>query len=164
MTRRVFFLLALWVSVSVSAGENSLQMVGQARLTFMFWPIYDSRLYSPDGSFREGQRPLRLEIQYLRDITASELVVQTRNEWERLQPLSADEQLWLTSLSRMWPDVSENDVLALELDEGGGSTFLLNGQRLGGIDDPAFGSRFLGIWLSPDTSRPQLRRSLIGMN
>lgn len=164
MTRRVFFLLALCVSVSVGAGENSLQMVGQARLTFMFWPIYDSRLYSPDGNFREGQRPLRLEIQYLRDITASELVAQTRNEWERLQPLSADEQLWLTSLARIWPDVSENDVLALELDEGGGSTFLLNGQRLGGIDDPAFGSRFLGIWLSPDTSRPQLRRSLIGMN
>jgi hypothetical protein len=163
MSRRFFFALA-FVSMGALAGQDNLQMVGEARLKFMFWPVYDSRLYSADGQFREGQRPLRLELEYLREIAAPELVAQTRVEWERLQPLSADEELWLQSLSRIWPNVSENDVLALELDAEGGSTFLFNGQRLGGIDNPAFGQRFLAIWLSPDTSRPQLRRALIGVN
>jgi hypothetical protein len=50
------------------------------------------------------------------------------------------------------------------MSESGRSTFLLNGKPLGSIDDPQFGPSFLAIWLSPDTSRPELRRSLIGMN
>ena len=62
----------------------------------------------------------------------------------------------------MWPDVKENDVLALVLDGGNKSTFLLNGEPLGSIDEPAFGQRFLDIWLSPETSRPELRLALIG--
>ena len=36
------------------------------------------------------------------------------------------------------------------------------GQTLGGIEDPDFGRHFLNIWLSPDTSRPELRLALIG--
>jgi hypothetical protein len=64
----------------------------------------------------------------------------------------------------MWPDVREDDVLALEMSASGRSTFLLNGKPLGSIDDPEFGPSFLAIWLSPDTSRPELRRLLIGMN
>ena len=62
----------------------------------------------------------------------------------------------------MWPDVKKNDVLAIALDSQGRSTFFLNGQTLGTIEDPGFGRDFLAIWLSPETSRPELRLALIG--
>ena len=156
--------LALLACGPIQADTDPLQMVGEARLKVMFWPVYDSRLYSPDGSYGDGQRPLRLDIQYLRDIEADDLVTHTRKEWERLQVADASQQPWLVMLGRMWPDVGENDVLSLVVDEQERSTFLLNGEPLGEIVDPEFGKNFLGIWLSPDTSRPELRLSLLGIN
>ncbi|MCP5129734.1 MAG: chalcone isomerase family protein [Pseudomonadales bacterium] len=162
MIRPMLFVAVLLVSQSVSATPSGMQMVGQARLQFMFWPVYDSRLYTSNGEFQEGQLPLRLEIEYLRDVASAELVEHTRKEWQRLQPLAVPEQQWLRTLSRLWPDVGKNDVLVLVLDEWGRSTFLLNGQPLGSVDEPAFGQRFLDIWLSPATSRPDLRLALLG--
>lgn len=163
MTRLAAFAFAVWTSIASAAETGPLQMVGEARLKVMFWPVYDSRLFSPDGSYSEGRRPLRLDIQYLRDIDAKDLVSHTRKEWERLQVAETDRLQWLASLARLWPDVGEKDVLSLVLDEQGRSTFLLNGEPLGDIDDPGFGEDFLAIWLSPDTSRPELRLSLLGI-
>jgi hypothetical protein len=48
------------------------------------------------------------------------------------------------------------------LDDQGRSTFFVNGQSIGVIENPEFGRHFLNIWLSPDTSRPELRLALIG--
>jgi len=164
MKTGVVMLLALLASGAVQAGETQLRLVGEARLEVMFWSIYDSRLYSADGSYTEGQRPLRLELQYLRDIEASDLVEHTRNEWQHLQLRSENQSEWLDELVRLWPNVKEDDVLALEISASGRSMFTLNGEALGSISDPEFGPSFLAIWLSPATSRPELRRNLIGMN
>jgi len=152
---------ALLLGAMVRADGETLQMVGQARLNVLFWPVYDSRLYSPDGSYAEGSRPLRLEIQYLRAVRAQDLLEQTRKEWQRLGTGVAQQQ-WLAALEQIWPDVGENDVLSLVLDEQDRSTFLLNGSPLGTIEDPAFGRELLAIWLSPETSRPELRLALLG--
>ena len=162
MIRCALLVWALLLGAVVRADGGALQMVGQARLNVLFWPVYDSRLYSPDGRYAEGARPLRLEIQYLRDVEAQDLLEQTRKEWQRLGTGPAQQQQWLASLEQLWPDVSENDVLALVVDEQDRSTFLLNGKPLGTIDDPAFGGEFLAIWLSPETSRPELRLALLG--
>jgi hypothetical protein len=159
-----FSLCLLALLLAANAQSEQLQLVGQARLEVLFWSIYDSRLYTADGSYTDGQRPLRLELEYLRDIEAADLVEHTRSEWQHLQLHTDDKDLWLQELARMWPDVRKDDVLALEMSASGRSTFLLNGKPLGSIDDPEFGPSFLAIWLSPDTSRPELRRLLIGMN
>lgn len=161
MKRWVLVLLALLVPAMARADAGDLQMVGQARLEVLWWPVYDSRLYSPGGIYVEGTRPLRLEIQYLRDIQAQDLIENTRKEWQRLGLVGAQQQ-WLQDLVRLWPNVKKNDVLALALDKLGRSTFFLNGQALGTIEDPGFGRDFLAIWLSPETSRPELRLALIG--
>jgi hypothetical protein len=157
-------ILTLLLCGNVQAIDDSLRMVGQARLTFMIWPVYDSRLYSTDGSYQEGQLPLRLEIQYLREVQAADLLQHTRSEWQRLGLAHEREQQWLQTLSQLLPDVRENDVLALVVDAQGSSAFLINGQPIGQIDDPHFGERFLDIWLAPSTSRPELRRALLGAN
>ena len=70
MIRCALLVWALLLGAVVRADGGALQMVGQARLNVLFWPVYDSRLYSPDGRYAEGARPLRLEIQYLRDVEA----------------------------------------------------------------------------------------------
>ena len=50
----------------------------------------------------------------------------------------------------------------MKLDARSHATFFHNGKRLGTIEDGDFGQRFVDIWLSPDTSRPDIRLALIG--
>lgn len=145
-----------------STAPAPLALVGEAKLEVLFWSIYRSRLYCPDGFYEPGVRPLRLEIEYLRDIRSKDLVKRTGKEWARLGVTDPAREEWLATLGTLWPDVSKNDVLAVELDEDGRATFFHNQRRLGSIEDPDFGQRFVDIWLSPDTSRPELRLALTG--
>jgi len=159
---RLLAAFALSIAAATPALAADLQLVGQARLKFLFWSVYDSRLLSEDGQYREGQRPLRLEIQYLLDIEADQLVERTASEWRAQGLRHEQQQQWLQTLSAIWPDIRERDVIALELDAEGRSTFYRNGEKLGVLEDPAFGQQFLGIWLSPNTTRPELRLALTG--
>ena len=159
-------LLSLACTLAASAASNTpaenLQLVGEARLNVMFWSVYDSRLYTENGRYENAQRPLRLEIQYLRDFAAKALVEQTGEEWDHLQLSHERRDQWLEQLTTLWPDVGKNDVIALEIDTANRSTFYFNGEKLGVIDDADFGEHFVAIWLSPDTSRPALREALLG--
>ena len=144
------------------ADAAPLALVGEARLEVLFWSIYRSRLYCPDGVYEPGVRPLRLEIEYLRDIRSEDLVRRTAREWDKLGVTDPARERWLATLAELWPDVEENDVLAVELDEDNRATFSHNGRRLGTLEDPAFGQQFVAIWLSPESSRPELRLALTG--
>ena len=145
-----------------STDASTMELVGEARLKVLLWPIYDSRLYTTDGSYSPGQRPLRFEIKYLRDIRAADLVARTEQEWVGLGKSGDLYEEWLDQLAGLWPDISEDDTLVLEIDEQERSTFYFNGRSLGAIDETGFGESFLDIWLSPDTSRPALRSALTG--
>ena len=142
--------------------DASLAKVGEARLRVMLWSIYDSRLYTPSGDYRDGERPLRLEIEYLRDIKARALVERTKEEWAAMGRDHPRQDEWLSQLSSLWPDIRENDILAIELTPENAAVFTHNGNPLGRIEDPEFGQQFVDIWLSEDSTRPELRASLIG--
>lgn len=160
--RNVIGVLCLGLSLSVSGNTVDMQKCGAARLTVLFWDIYESSLFTPSGQYYPGIRPLRLEIKYLRQIKASDLVAQTAKEWQAQGIQDSRHDTWLTMLDNLWPDVKANDVLALSIAENGGAQFTFNGELLGTIDDPDFGRDFAGIWLSPRTTRPKLRAALIG--
>ncbi|MHA7815977.1 MAG: chalcone isomerase family protein [Pseudohaliea sp.] len=145
-----------------TSASAPLALVGEAKLEVLFWSIYRSRLYCPGGVYEPGVRPLRLEIEYLRDIRSEDLVKRTAQEWDKLDVTDPAREQWLTKLEALWPDVEKNDVLAVELDDDNRATFFHNGQRLGTLDDPAFGQQFVAIWLSPESSRPEMRLALTG--
>ncbi len=147
---------------ALGVDETELKKCGDALLKVLFWKVYESSLYTPDGSWEEGVRPMRLDIRYLRAITAVDLVKQTGKEWAEQGKSSPQHMIWQGDLLAMWPDVTEGDVISLAIDPSGESTFLFNGEAIGTIGDPQFGEDFSGIWLSPETTRPALRRQLIG--
>jgi hypothetical protein len=161
-------LAASAVSAAASGGADvppradNLQLVGEARLDFLFWDVYDSRLYCPGGEYEPGVRPQRLEIEYLLDIRAEDLVKRTAKEWDAIGMTHPNRAAWLADLEKLWPDVDKNDVLTLEIDRDEQATFYRNDERLGTIADPDFGRHFADIWLSPQTSRPKIRIALIG--
>lgn len=161
MPRLLSVLLLTFCSMTI-AEPAALKKVGEAELRVLFWSIYNSTLYSADGEYLEGQRPLQLQIQYLLDIKSEALVERTGEEWNSQGISHERQQQWLDALAELWPDVSKNDVLTLDIDEQDRSTFYRNGELLGVIDDPEFGDHFTGIWLSPTTTRPKLRLALTG--
>lgn len=162
MTRYLASLVFGLLATTALAASSPLQMVGEARLNVMFFSVYDSRLFTEDGRYEQHQRPLRLEIEYLRKIKADALVEQTDAEWDHLEVSHERRDAWLERLAELWPDVGKNDVIALELDADNSSTFYFNGEKLGMMEDRDFGEHFVAIWLSPDTSRPALREELLG--
>jgi len=162
MIKALATLLLSLVCAAAWAQPSQLEKVGEAELRVLFWSVYNSRLYSADGQYRQGQRPLQLQIEYLLDIKSEALVERTGNEWDSQGVTHERQEQWLATLAELWPDVSKNDVLTLEIDTDDRSTFYRNGELLGVIDDPEFGDHFTGIWLAPTTSRPKLRLALTG--
>lgn len=136
-------------------------MVGQAKLKVLVWEVYDSALFTPSGTW-QGAAPYQLSLTYLRDIPASKLVEETEKAWQEQGRSHPRLNEWLALLGDLWPDITEGDNLVFGLNALGGSAFWFNGSLIGSIDDRDFGPLFGGIWLAPDTPRPELRAQLIG--
>jgi hypothetical protein len=147
-----------------SPSTADLEKVGEARLKFLLWSVYDSRLFTPSGDYREGDRPLKLEVTYLLNVKADALIERTLTEWEAMGRAHPRQDEWAKQLASIWVDIDANDTLSLELDRENRATFRRNGELLGQIEDPEFGQEFVDIWLSPDCTRPEIRTALLGRN
>ncbi len=147
-----------------SVGELSLR--GQTRLRVWGFEVYDAALWTAPGASvatLEAQ-PLALEIRYLRDIKGRDLAERSIREMQRSGALSADqERRWLDEMLRVFPDVRQGDRLVGLQRPGAGASFWINGRFQGEVRDIEFARRFFGIWLSPQTSEPAMRRALLGL-
>ena len=136
-------------------------LVGEARLKVLIWEVYDSALFTPSGRW-QGDAPYQLSLHYLRNIPAAKLVEETEKAWREQGRNHPRLNEWLGLLGDLWPDITEGDNLVFGLNELGDSSFWFNGSPLGSIEDRDFGPLFGGIWLDPDSPRPELRAQLIG--
>lgn len=139
-----------------------MQKVGHAKLEVLFWDIYQSSLYSPNGKFEPNTYPMALQIQYLRDIKADDLIKRTAKEWDKLGIAKQTYQAWVPKITEIWPDIKKGDELMLVVDEGKNSQFYFNQKPIGTLEDKEFGPNFLAIWLDENASFPKLRKQLIG--
>ena len=136
-------------------------LVGEARLKVLIWEVYDSALFTPSGHW-QGDAPYRLSLHYLRNIPAAKLVEETEKAWREQGRNHPRLKEWLGLLGELWPNITKGDNLVFGLNAPGKSAFWFNGSPLGSIEDRDFGPLFGGIWLDPDTPRPELRAQLIG--
>lgn len=160
--------LALLGIVPAHAAEHirtyvhAAQKVGEGRLTYLLWDVYDATLYAPDGSWQEGQ-PFALRLSYLRKIEGKKIADRSVEEM-RKQGISDEVKLaaWHAQMSEIFPDVDEGVSLTGIYTEKGEAVFYKNNKEIGTIRDPAFSQAFFNIWLGEDTSAPDLRRKLLG--
>ena len=159
---------ATFIDQSAMASSDELALatdvwplVGEARLKVLIWEVYDSALFTPSGHW-QGDAPYRLSLHYLRNIPAAKLVEETEKAWRQQGRDHPRLNEWLALLGELWPDITEADNLVFGLNASGDSAFWFNGSALGSIEDRDFGPLFGGIWLDPDTPRPELRAQLIG--
>lgn len=149
---------------------SSWSSVGQAQLSMFFFDIYESQLLSPDGSYVVDNdispHPLALSITYQRDITQQQLLDATVEQWEKLGYSPAMTNEWASRLQAIFPDIEEGNNLTYVTDGYTGSFYYSDPKAskrlIGSIEEEAFNDAFLAIWLSPQTTYPQLRERLIG--
>ena len=138
--------------------------MGTSRLTVWGFEVYDARLWAP-ASFaasRYATSPLALELRYLRDFKALDIAERSLKEMRRSQPIShAQAALWKADMLRVIPDVQKGARILGVHRPGRGAEFWVNGQASGEIRDAEFARLFFGIWLSPNTSEPQMRAALL---
>ncbi|MBW3139827.1 chalcone isomerase family protein [Ferrimonas balearica] len=164
MLATILLSLSLNVPLDQVSMAPPMKPVGESRLKVLWFPIYHARLYSDNGVYDGIEAPLALDLTYLRDIDADDLIDHTRSEWKRLNLYDAKtSEAWLMKLAQLWPDVASGDRLTLVM-QPEQSVFFFNGEPLGHIAEARFGEQFLAIWLHPDSRYPKLRDALIGQS
>ena len=149
------------VSQAIAGARN----LGQARLTVYGFNIYDAKLWVSDrfSAANYASESFALELKYLRNFSGPMIAERSVKEMRRLGAVTdAQAEKWLQSMNSVFPDVKKGDVLLGLHRPDGSAGFILNGKPIGEIRDVEFTRLFFGIWLSPKTSEPKMRKQLIG--
>ena len=157
-------LLANTPEPTVDAALKEHRAVGQARLRVWGFEVYDASLWTAPGfdAQRYAEHRFGLELSYLRSFKGADIAERSIDEMKDLATIEpAQATRWTKAMSSLFPDVKRGDRITGVHVPGSGARFYLNGQLRATVDDPAFSARFFGIWLSPNTSAPQLRTALI---
>lgn len=147
---------------SILNAVPNAQLVGQARMSYLFWDVYDVALFAPNGKWAENQ-PYALTLTYLRELKGEDIAKRGIEEMQK-QGFTDQQKLndWLQQMERLFPDVRDQTVLIGIADEQQHSHFFHRDTYLGAVEDIEFTQQFFGIWLHPNTSEPKLRRQLLG--
>lgn len=148
----------------ISAHVPNSEKVGQGRLSYMLWDVYDAALYAPEGDWQSG-KPFALQLSYLRAIPGKKIADRAVEEI-RAQGFTDEVRLadWHAQMRAMFPDVREGITLTGVYTNAGETIFYEGNKEIGSVKDLEFGRQFFNIWLGPQTSAPDLRRKLLGLS
>ncbi len=149
----------------VAVALPAARLQGQATMRYLGFEIYEARLWTaPDFSPANfAAHRFALELRYARSLDGAAIAERSLAEMRRVGDFDdVVAQGWRELLGRALPDVKSGDRLTGVRAEGSTTRFYRNGKPTAVIDDPEFARLFFGIWLSPRTSEPALRRGLIG--
>lgn len=146
---------------------SDARSVGSTRLKVFGFQIYDARLWAQPGFEAQAyaKSTFALEINYLRKFDNDAVAERSIQEMRKLGTMTdAQAAQWLAQMRGIFPDIVKGDRLVGIHLPGVGAEFTFNGKPVGQIKEPEFAKLFFGIWLSPQTSEPQMRRELLGSN
>lgn len=138
------------------------QKVGEGRLSYLFWDVYDATLYAPEGEW-QVDRPFALQLSYLREIEGKKIADRSVEEI-REQGFTDEVKLatWHAQMRKIFPNVDKGMTLTGVYTGNGETVFYHDNEEVGRIKSSEFSRAFFNIWLSEDTSAPDLRRKLLG--
>lgn len=141
---------------------SEFKMVGAGTLTWLGMRVYDAILLTPSGDYRPDQ-PHALKIDYGFRFSREQLARRSLEEIERIHGKWPDGDAVLQTLKGVFPDVAKGDQITGIHSPGTGAAFSGSKGPLGRIEDSELAAAFFSIWLSPSTSKPDLRAQLLGL-
>jgi hypothetical protein len=141
------------------------RLQGQGTLRYFGLRVYDAVLWTSTGlaGANVADAPLALELRYARRLRGPLIAEHSLKEMRRQSEIGdAQAQRWLEAMAGLFPDVDDGDRITGVQRPGEAARFHVNGRFAGELRDADFARLFFGIWLSPQTSEPQLRAALLG--
>ena len=142
---------------------NKPQVLGEARLKFLFLKIYDATLSASNGEWNKDT-PFALSLTYLRDFEGEEIASRSVDEMRDIG--YTDEVVlakWYEQMRQAFPNVKEGENITGVVDKKQHTHFYHQGKLVASIDDTLFAQSFFDIWLSEKTSEPKMRKQLLGI-
>ena len=171
MTRKILILLALLLpttSFAVRAAPPEIAPVihaqapyGEGRVRLLFVPVYSASLWT-DAAHWSLDAPTAMTIDYDMGFDTGDLVERTLKEMRHVDPALGEAEVakLTTELDKVYPPVKSGDRITALYRPGQAIAFFHNGAPTGSID-ASYAGDFFGIWLSPATSDPGLRKKLL---
>ncbi len=160
---------AAWAEVApppeVALELPGARLHGRGSLRYFGLRVYDALLWvgGPLAADSTASAPLALELRYARRLRGPLIAERSLAEMRRQGEIhEARARRWLEAMVQLFPDVDAGDRITGVQRPGEAARFHVNGRFAGELRDPEFARRFFGIWLSPQTSEPQLRALLLG--
>jgi len=150
----------------VTQSIENAKLMGYGTLRWFGLRVYDGQLWSntEPENFNYKRDPAWLELKYARDFDGSDIAERSIDEMEEIGAgTEVQRQGWLVKLTEIFPDVKKGHTLSALYQPGKGMQFFRNGLPLAKINDAELAEAFMGIWLDPKTSAPEMRRELIGL-
>ncbi|WP_115073003.1 chalcone isomerase family protein [Canicola haemoglobinophilus] len=151
----------LWISCLFSTALLAQwKPVGNGDYDWGPFHVYNVSLYSENGEYQDGQRPMMLSFKFAKPVEGRSFIISLIKEIKGLD-LGENVEKNLESLQRAFPDFVPNDILSyIALEDKG--YFILNDEVLEFTLDAQFNQALLDIWLSPKTSFSKLQKKLLG--
>jgi hypothetical protein len=163
------FAFALFLSPPALAAPPEIANVirsekpyGEGHMNFLFINAYNARLWT-DAPAWSMDAPSAMEITYGMGFDTDDLTERTIKEMRNVDPdlSDADVARLTPELNKVYPPVKSGDRLVALYVPGKPIAFSHNGVPTGSIAGDGFAKDFFGIWLSPNTSAPSLRKKLL---
>ena len=141
------------------------KLSGQGSFRWFGLKIYDAQLWVGKEGY-DTNKPLAekfaLDLRYARTLEGKKIAQASDEQITKLGIGSAAQRTkWLEEMLQLFPDVSEGTHLTGIYLPQHGTDFYLDGRPIGTIKDDDFAHAFFAIWLTPETSEPQLRKDLL---
>lgn len=140
--------------------------MGEGRLRWWGFHVYDGQLWSETAptAFDYKTSAHWLQLKYARDFEGAKIAEKSREEMQE-QGLGPEVKLnaWQEKLASIFPDVKKGDTLSAFFVPGKTALFFHNGKKVAELADQDLAAAFMGIWLDPKTSAPEMRLELIGL-
>jgi len=142
-------------------------LIGQGNYTYWGFDVYVASLWASDSNVNAEQwqtQRIALELSYLRDFKGIDIAKSSIDEIHAQSPLPKSKAtLWLKTLEDIFPNIKKGQTLVGIYIPNVGAQFLYETALIGEIKDLELTKRFFDIWLSQQTSAPQLRKRLLAL-
>lgn len=145
-------------SLAVQSVLPEAQLRGEATFRYLGFALYQARLFTPEGAPLDWDAEFALELTYLRDVSAEDLVNGTLTELERTGSALPRRE----ALAACFDDVTDGDRYAAITRGPDRILFLRNGSAACTLDHPGIKTGFMAIFLGENTRSGRFTRQLLG--
>lgn len=154
MHRLVLLLMLTFFSSSIFA---QWVKINDADYVWGPFEIYNLSLFSENGEYAQGMRPLMLTLRYAKPVEGRDFAISLARSWSNLGIRLQDQDSVVDRLRKVMPNVKTNDMLSyIALEDRG--YFVLNDIVIPEEFNKEFNDAVVAVWLDP---RVEIGRKLL---